>query len=123
MKKINLLLFSTAIIIIFLVSCDRSPFITKNQFITKFENFINSIEKSYMTYDDITWAKVNKEFDELKAEYSQFEKELNSDECLMIDKMIGRYYSYVALFEATKVQKQLKHVCNQAEEFFNNISK
>jgi hypothetical protein len=124
MKNIVSNIARTIIIALLLVSCKSSPVFTKDQYFNKFETFIVTTEDNYMTYDDDAWKKSNEKFKELsETNYSRFEKEMTADEKLKIDRMIGRYYSYIAKYQAGKVQEKLKKVINQAEGFIDNLSK
>ncbi len=114
----------SAAIVLLIVSCNRGPVFTKEQYISKFETFISTTEGNYMAYDLDEWKKANTQFEELsETDYGQFEKELTADERLKIDKLIGRYYSFVAKYQAAQVQEKLKRIYNQAEGFIDNLSK
>ncbi|MEI6154407.1 MAG: DUF6565 domain-containing protein, partial [Deltaproteobacteria bacterium] len=114
----------TIIILILLVSCNNSPVFTKGQYIKKFEGFIITAENNYMTYDNDMWKKANTQFRDLsETEYSRFEKELSVDEKQKIDRLIGRYYSFVAKYQASQVKEKLKRLNNQAEGLIDNLSK
>ena len=124
MKNIYSNITVTIIILMLLVSCNNSSVFTKGQYINKFEGFISTTEDNYMAYDNDTWKKANTQFMELsETEYSRFEKELSVDEKLMIDRLIGRYYSFVAKYQAAQVKEKLKRIYNQAEGFIDNLSK
>ena len=115
---------TTATVLLLIVSCNSVPVFTKEQYISKFENFVSAIESNYMAYDSDTWKKANLQFKELsKTDYSRFEKELTADDRLKIDKLIGRYYSFVAKYEASQMKEKLKRIYNQAESFIDNLSK
>jgi hypothetical protein len=107
-----------------MISCKNAPVFTKQQYFSKFEKFVAQTEGEYMNYDDDAWKKADGEFKKLSETYfSRFEKEISTDEQLRIDKLIGRYYSYVAKFQAAKVQNKLKRIYNQAEGFIENVTK
>lgn len=124
MKNIYTAFLSLSFLILSMVSCNNAPVFTKQQYISKFENFVAQTEEGYMNYDDNAWKKANGDFKELsETNFSRFEKKISTEEQLRIDKLIGRYYSYVAKFQAAKVQNKLKRIYNQAEGFIENVSK
>jgi len=124
MKNIYTSFISITFVLLFLTSCNNTPAFTKQQYITKFESFIVTTESSYMNFDDDGWKKANSDFKELsETEYSRFEKEITTEEQLKIDKLIGRYYSYVAKFKAAQLQNKLKRIYKQAEGFIDNVTK
>jgi hypothetical protein len=124
MKTNILVLFLSAATFMVFASCNSKPVYTKEQYISRFENFVAATEKNYMDYDDQAWENADEEFTNLReTEYKRFEKELNSEEQVKIDKLIGQYYSFVAIYKAKQVQNKLKRIYNQAESFFDNISK
>ncbi|MEO6232104.1 MAG: DUF6565 domain-containing protein [Ferruginibacter sp.] len=124
MTNIYTSFISITFVLLCLTACNNTPAFTKKQYITKFESFIVITESSYMNFDDDGWKKANSDFKELsETEYSRFEKEITTEEQLKIDKLIGRYYSYVAKFKAAQLQNKLKRIYNQAEGFIENVTK
>lgn len=124
MKNMNTKIAGTVTIILLLVSCKNSPVFTKEQYINTFERFIITTENNFLTYDDDAWKKANTRFRELsEIQYNWFEKEMSVDEKLKVDRLIGRYYSFVAKYQAAQVKEKLKRIYNQAEGFIDNLSK
>jgi len=124
MKKIYIHLTTAALISLLFATCNYGPAFTKEQYINKFEAFISTTESYYMTYDNNGWKKANAQFKDLsETDYNRFEKEMSTEERLKIDRLIGRYYSFVAKYQAAQVQEKLKRIYNQAEGFIDNLSK
>jgi len=107
-----------------MVSCSHNHLVTKEQYIRSFETFISETEMGYRDFHKDAWEKSNVRFKQLsETEFTRFEKDLTVDERLKIDRLIGRYYSFVAKYQAQKIQGKLKRVINQAESFIENIRK
>jgi len=124
MKKIYIQHTAGLLLFLLLASCNNGPVFTKGQYINKFETFISNTESNYMAYDTDGWKRANAQFKELsEADYNRFEKEMSAEERLKIDRLIGRYYSFVAKYQAAQVQEKLKRIYNQAEGFIDNLSK
>ena len=124
MKNIFTKITIIIIELLLFVTCNSLPVCTKVQYITKFENFMSATEGNYSTYDAEAWKKANTQFKELsETNYSQFEKEMTTDERLKIDRLIGRYYSFVAKYQVTRLQEKLKRKYNQSESFIDNLLK
>lgn len=121
MKNTCLILYAFLTILI-ITSCTGRSVSSKDQYLSRFEYFVAITEKNYMTYDDNAWVNINKEFSALsETDYGRFEKELNPEEQMKIDKLIGRFYSCVAKNNVAKMKKKLEHLYNQATEFFSNL--
>ena len=124
MKKIYKHLTTVVLASLLFVSCNNGPVFTKGQYINKFETFISTTESNYMAYDTDGWKKANAQFKELsEPDYNRFDKEMSVEERLKIDRLIGRYYSFVAKYQAAQVEEKLKRIYNQAEGFIDNLSK
>ena len=124
MKTIYIQHTAWLMIFLLIVSCNNGPVFTKGQYINKFETFITTTENNFMTYDNEGWKKANTQFKEYsEADYTRFEKVLTVEERLKIDRLIGRYYSFVAKYQAAQVQEKPKRIYNQAEGFIDNLSK
>ena len=124
MKNTHTKITTAVMVLLLIVSCNSGPVFTKGQYISKFETFVSTTENNYMAYEPDAWKKANAQFKELsETDYVRFEKELTADERLKIDRLIGRYYSFVAKYQAAQVQEKLKRIYNQAEGFIENLSK
>ncbi|MCB0538374.1 MAG: hypothetical protein KDE33_12705 [Bacteroidetes bacterium] len=124
MRNIYTKITTATMVLLLTVSCNSRHAFTKEQYINKFEAFISTTESYYMTYDNNGWKKANAQFKDLsETDYNRFEKEMSTEERLKIDRLIGRYYSFVAKYQATQVQEKLKRIYNQAEGFIDNLSK
>ena len=83
MRRISLFfaLFAAAIIAI---SCTSTlP--------TRFERFVDRVEKNAASYDEDDWQKVSDQFTKLTYQYEKVQDRLSKEDCKRINKAIGRY--------------------------------
>lgn len=111
-------------ILLSLIACNHRFGYTKKQYIGKFEKFILAVEVDYKNFDSDAWDKANAKFIEFsELEYNLFKSDLTNEEQEKIDKLKGKYYSFVVKSKTKKIIDKVQTFHNQAEGFIEGFTK
>lgn len=107
----------TIIALSLFAGCNTTEF-----YIDSLERFVSKTEHDYTEYDMAKWEDVHAEFKKLTGtEYNKYKDKLTDEEKTKIDKLKGRYYSVIAKYKATELQKMGKSISDQVEGFLEGL--
>lgn len=82
--------FVSAFMLLIVVSSCSTGY-SKSSYISSLENFINKVEKGWMSYDTDDWTKADERMDAYLEKYDEYVDEFSKEEKQKVIKLIAKY--------------------------------
>ena len=115
MKKLFFLLLLTAVAFS-LVSC-------KSMIPSRFEKFVDKIEKNGSTFTEEQWKETSAKFEKLMDEYAEAYDKLSEEERDRVDRAIGRYRAVVLKSKVNSVVEDFQKTVSDISDRIAGIGK
>ena len=98
--------------------------LTKPDYISSYEAWINKLKVEYKEYKKADWSKAEADFKRYShGEYNRFKDQFTEEERERIDNLTGQYYAMLAKYKTNQVKGELKSIMNKAKGMFEELKK
>jgi hypothetical protein len=103
------------------ISCTE---ISKKQYISSYESFINEASDKYSHFDDKMRNEADEKFKQFsEVEYKKYISNLTAEERAKVNQLTGKYYAIVAKQKGTELTREFENLVDKTKGVLNELNK
>jgi len=114
MKKVFQITLMAAAAILLLAACTKS-------LATRFDDFVNDVEKNCASYSEDDWNKANEQFEKMVKEFDNNKSSYTEEEQKQIRDAIAKYYALVTKSGISSVVDSINEFFEQFPSFIEDL--
>ena len=119
----NYHIISCTLLLLLLSACTNIS-VSKSEYISTYESWVEQLKSNYKNYNESDWAKVEKEFNAYnQQEYNKYKDQLTDSERMKVDNLTGQYYAVFAKYQGIRIKQEMKSIFNEVDGMVKELQK
>lgn len=114
--------FLVMVLGLFLAAAACTDSLTKSDYISNYETWVNKMKIEYKEYKKADWSKAEADFKRYsEGEYNKFKDQFTEEEREKIDNLTGQYSAILLKHKTSQVKSELKSIMNKAKGMLEEL--